>query len=119
MTDPAPTTLPTYLEARRTALGLSKRAFALQLGISHAIYVKLTTHNRHTPLNQTLVAVAHGLDIPLVQVLTLAGVDLGIPASLLAVADDPAVLRLINRLLHLSPDQRAAKIDRWITKDQG
>lgn len=119
MTDPAPTTLPTYLEARRTALGLSKRAFALQLGISHAIYVKLTTHGRHTPLNQTLITVAHGLDIPLVQVLALAGVDLGISASLLAVADDPAVLHLINRLLQLSPDQRAAKIDRWITKDQG
>ena len=117
MSDPTPSTLPTYLEQRRTALGMSKRAFALQLSISHSVYVKLTTHGRHTPLNQTLITVAHGLDIPLVQLLAMAGVDLGISASILAVAGDVDVLRAINRLLQLAPDQRSAQVDRWVGEE--
>jgi hypothetical protein len=49
-----------------------------------------------------------------VQLLALAGIELGISDSLLAVAGDGDVRRLLDRVLQTAPDQRGALVDRWI-----
>lgn len=109
-----PTDLPGYLEWVRQGRGLSKRAFAEQLGISHAIYVKLTTSGKHIPLNQTLITIAHALKLPLARVLELAGVDLGIPVAVMALSDDPALHRVVQRLLTVAPGERLGLVAGWL-----
>jgi transcriptional regulator with XRE-family HTH domain len=114
-TVPAPTMdLPAYLEQLRTQRGVSKRAFALDLGIGHAIYVKMTNGYPHAATFDTLQAIAHALNMPLAAVLTLASIDLGIPETVLMAAADPLALQLLNRLYQIPPAQRSAQVARWL-----
>lgn len=91
-----------YLEQEREQRGLSKRAFALALGISNGEYTKILRHD-HAPRLETLDKLSRQLEISLPSILELAGYDLRVNRETPAPARLAALLKLDPRLQGIAP----------------
>lgn len=94
--------LGAYLEAERSRRGLSIRAFALALAISHGEYQKIVK-KQHAPRLETLDTLSRGLNISLPRILELAGYDLRLNAETPAPERLAALLKREPRLRSVAP----------------
>lgn len=94
--------LGAYLENERERRGLSKRAFALFLGISNGEYTKILRQD-HAPRLETLDKLSRQLEISLPAVLELAGYDIRVNRSVPVPERLAALLKLESRLQSVAP----------------